>query len=72
MFQESLFLAVKLLIAACIVLLVTMVLLSRVACARVVARSEPWTDPAALRRHPARTGRHRLPTGVRDVHPQPR
>jgi hypothetical protein len=39
MFQESLFVAMKLLVIACVIMLVAAVLLTRVACARIVAQS---------------------------------
>jgi hypothetical protein len=49
MFQESLFVAVKLLLVACVIALVAAVLLTRVACARLIARSET-VEPAAYKR----------------------
>lgn len=73
MFQESMFVAVKLLLAACVVALVAAVLLTRVACARLVAQGDTWIDPVAQRqrRRRSRTGIHPLQTGGRNVHAQP-
>jgi hypothetical protein len=53
MFQESLLLAVKLLVVACVAALVCTLLLTRAACARLVAASDADApgDGEAPRRH---------------------
>jgi hypothetical protein len=69
MFQESLIVAVKLLVVACIVALVCTVLLMRAACARVAAISE--ADAGSVqRRHRAGMETSIRKRGMRHVNAQ--
>ncbi len=69
MFQESFFAAAKLLVLASVIALVAILLLTRAACARLVAlrdELDPLTEGID-----ARNGNHHLQRGVRHVYPQP-
>ena len=72
MFQESLIVAVKLLVAACVLALACTLLLTRAACARLVAisDSDPPAEARAQRRHRPGTEASIRQRGVRHVNAQ--